>query len=89
MLQTIGMLFIQGKESPTILDCKTRFGRRESRPKAEVVALNQRDAIAIFVDDAQIDCVAFSELRVAMLNICQRFADIDQLAARVGVEVAV
>ena len=63
--QSIGVLRVEGEQHAAILEGEAEFGRHQAGAEADVVALDQRDAVAVLIDHAQINRIALSQLRVA------------------------
>ena len=57
-LEAVGVLVVEGEQRPAVLQREAEFARHDLRAEAEVVALDQRAAVAVLVDDRQIDRVA-------------------------------
>ena len=76
-LEPIGVIFIERKERATILQCEAEFRRGKPRTESEVIALNQRNAIAILIDDAEKDRIREAELGVASRYLHECFIRIE------------
>ena len=71
-----------------VLDGEAEVGRGQAGAEAEVVALDERHAVAVLVHHAQVDRVRLAELRVAGCDVGQRLRRVDELSPRVRVRLA-
>jgi len=60
----IGMAGFEIKQCSTILQAKAEPGGTQPRSKAQIVALNERNHVVVFVRGCEIDRVALRERRV-------------------------
>ena len=67
------------------MDGEAEIDRRQAGPEAKVIRLDQRDAIALVVHDAQVNRVSHADLGVAGGDLFHRLRGVDQLSARGGV----
>ena len=49
--EMVGVVRVEGEKAAAILQGETQIARHQARPEPDVVALNQRDAVAILIDD--------------------------------------
>ena len=63
--EPIEVMLVEGEQLPAVLQDEAHVARHDLRAERVKIALDQRAAIAVLVDDREIDRVARGELRIA------------------------
>ena len=84
-LQCVEVVRIEAEQLPAVLHDEADITRHNLRAEAMIVALNERAAVAIFIDNRQVNCVTLAEDRVSGIDVRCSFLHVDACSLVIAV----